>query len=133
MEDKQLVHLAAEARKYAYGPYSGYRVGAALIAEDGTVFTGCNIENIVYPAGICAERVAFSKAVSEGRRKFKAIAVAGSTGEMAYPCGICRQFISEFADPGFIVLCANVNEEFERFKFSDLLPKSFNAKFGGFA
>ena len=129
MEHKQLVHLAAEAKKNAYSPYSEYRVGAALVSEDGTVFTGCNIENIAYPSGICAERVAFSKAISEGKRRFKAIAVAGSTDEMAYPCGMCRQFISEFVDPEFVVLCANKNEEYEQFKFSELLPKSFNAKF----
>jgi cytidine deaminase len=129
MEHKQLVHLASKAKENAYNPYSGYGVGAALISEDGTVFTGCNIENIAYPSGICAERVAFSKAISEGYKKFKAMAIAGSTDEMAYPCGMCRQFISEFVDSGFVVLCANKNEEYEQFKFSDLLPKSFNAKF----
>jgi len=129
MENKQLVSQAVEAKRNAYNPYSGYSVGAALLSEDGTVFTGCNIENIAYPSGICAERVAFSKAISEGYRKFKAIAIVGSTDEMAYPCGMCRQFISEFVAPGFLVLCANMNGEYEQFKFSDLLPKSFNAKF----
>lgn len=129
MKDKELVRLASEAKERAYSPYSGYQVGAALVAEDGTVFTGCNIENIAYPSGICAERVAFSKAVSEGHRKFKALAVAGSTEEMAYPCGMCRQFISEFANPELTILCANKDGEFEQYEFSELLPKSFNAKF----
>ena len=129
MEDRKLVQLALEAKKKAYSPYSGYQVGAAVVTEDGTVFTGCNIENIAYPSGICAERVALSKAISEGYRNIKALAVAGSTAEMAYPCGMCRQFISEFVDPEFVVLCANKNEEYEQFKFSELLPKSFNAKF----
>ncbi|HHW48790.1 MAG TPA: cytidine deaminase [Clostridiaceae bacterium] len=129
MEYRQLVHLAAEAKKNAYNPYSGYSVGAALVSEDGTVFTGCNIENIAYPSGICAERVAFSKAISEGFRKFKAIAIIGSTDEMAYPCGMCRQFMAEFVGPEFVVICANKNGEYEQFKFSELLPNSFSAKF----
>jgi len=129
MEDRKLVQLALEAKKKAYSPYSGYQVGAAVVTEDGTVFTGCNIENIAYPSGICAERVALSKAISEGYRNIKALAVAGSTAEMAYPCGMCRQFVSEFANPELTILCANKDGEFERYKFSELLPNSFNAKF----
>ena len=129
MEDIELVKLAAEAKNNAYSPYSKYQVGAALVTEDGNVFEGCNIENISYSAGLCAERVAISKAVSEGYRKFKSIAVVGSTDEIAYPCGVCRQFMAEFGDAEFTVLCANRHNEYERFKLADLLPKSFAAKF----
>lgn len=129
MDEKQLIQIAKVAKQKAYSPYSGYRVGAALVTEDGSVFTGCNIENISYPVGICAERVAFAKAISEGHVKFKAIAVSGSTEEFAYPCGMCRQFMSEFAGDEFIVLCGNENNKYERLKLSELLPRGFDAKF----
>jgi len=129
MDEKQLIQIAKDAKQKAYSPYSGYRVGAALVTEDGSVFTGCNIENISYPVGICAERVAFAKAISEGHVKFKAIAVSGSTEEFAYPCGMCRQFMSEFAGDEFIVLCGNENNKYERLKLSELLPRGFDAKF----
>jgi len=129
MDEKKLVQLAQRAKQNAYAPYSKYRVGAALVTEDGSVFTGCNIENTSYPVGICAERVAFSKAISEGHTKFRGIAVAGSTEEFAYPCGMCRQFMAEFAGDEFIVLCANDNDKYERLRLSELLPRGFDAKF----
>jgi len=91
---QQLARLAVEAAQRAYVPYSGYHVGAALLTADGTIFTGCNIENAAYPAIICAERTAISKAVSAGHRDFVAIAV--STPNAGTPCGICRQVINEF-------------------------------------
>ncbi len=129
MDEKQLIEIAEQAKQNAYSPYSKYRVGAALVTEDGSVFTGCNIENISFPVGICAERVAFSKAISEGHTRFRVIAVAGSTDEYAYPCGMCRQFMAEFAEDEFIVLCANENDKYERLKLSELLPRGFNAEF----
>ena len=96
MNDLELYKIAEDARKNAYAPFSGFRVGAALLAEDGKVFTGVNVENSSYGATICAERTAFVKAISEGERKFEAIAI--SAGEVpSLPCGICRQFMYEFA------------------------------------
>lgn len=129
MDDKKLIQMAKQARESAYAPYSKFQVGAALVTEDGSVFTGCNIENISYPAGICAERVAFAKAISEGHTRFREIAVVGSTDDYAYPCGMCRQFMAEFAEDEFMVLCANEGSEYERLKFSELLPRSFKAEF----
>lgn len=102
--DRELIRLAYEGRSHAYAPYSGFLVGAALLTEDGCVYQGCNIENAGYSATNCAERTAFFKAVSEGRRKFRAIAVVGGkgeekTGELCAPCGVCRQVMMEFCDP----------------------------------
>lgn len=96
MTDEKLLEMALEARKFAYVPYSGYRVGAALLAEDGRVFTGCNVENAAYGNALCAERTALVKAVSEGVTRFTKIAIAGS-GSAPFPCGACRQSLYEFA------------------------------------
>lgn len=103
VDDKALAQAAVIARDAAYAPYSGFLVGAALLTSDGTVYTGCNIENAAFTPSICAERVAFSKAVSEGERQFAAIAVAGWPRDSqpdgpAYPCGVCRQVMVEFTD-----------------------------------
>ena len=95
MSDEQLLLIAKEASKNSYSPYSGICVGAALETESGKIYTGVNVENSSYGGTICAERTAFVKAVSEGERKFKRIAVAGSINNLV-PCGICRQFMSEF-------------------------------------
>lgn len=120
----QLVRRAAEARKNAYAPYSGFAVGAALLCTDGTVFTGCNVENASYPAGICAERSALSAAVSAGKRRFAAIAVAAGENPTP-PCGICRQALAEFGD--LDVLCADQNGSRCRvFSLRELLPVSFS-------
>ena len=96
MTDERLMELARQAREFAYAPYSNYRVGAALLAEDGTVYTGCNVENAAYGHAMCAERTALFKAVSEGARRFTKIAIAGS-GSAPFPCGACRQTLYEFA------------------------------------
>jgi cytidine deaminase len=117
-----LVQAALKAREQAYAPYSGYKVGAALLAEDGTIFTGCNVENAAYPSCICAERVAITKAISEGQRKFVAIAVVTSNG--GTPCGSCRQVMSEFA-PHMLVIVADLERIVAEFKLSDLLPHGF--------
>ncbi len=102
MDYKFLVNSAVEAKNISYSPYSKFRVGAALLTETREIFTGANIENISYSAGICAERVAFSKAVSGGHMNFTAIAIAGDSEDFVYPCGICRQFMAEFVSKQFI-------------------------------
>jgi cytidine deaminase len=117
-----LVKAAREARQRAYAPYSHYAVGAALLAAEGDIITGCNVENAVYPACICAERVAVTKAVSEGHRAFVAIAVATSSG--GTPCGICRQVIHEFA-PHAIVLTADEEGNIAEYTLDELLPAAF--------
>ena len=116
--------MAEEAMENAYSPYSKFKVGAALVADDGSVYTGCNIENSSFGATICAERTAIVKAVSEGKRKFEKIAIVSSSGDTTYPCGICRQVMSEFmtdADVVFKDKDGNIIVE----KVKDLIPKSF--------
>jgi len=128
---KELIRSAQEARKKAYAPYSGYMVGAAVLTNELRIYTGCNIENASYTPSICAERTAISKAVSEGRRGFKAIAIVGSPkGESitqySYPCGVCRQVMREFADPeSFIVIVARSGQDYRQYRLSELLPESF--------
>ena len=112
MEDRELVKLAAETRKKAYAPYSGFRVGAALFTGSGRVYTGVNIENASYGATVCAERTAVIKAVSEGENKIEAIAIASDSEEIVFPCGICRQVLSEFGDEDMKVICSRQNGEF---------------------
>ena len=128
-----MINLALEARDNAYAPYSQYAVGAALLAADGTVFQGCNIENASYGATNCAERTAFFKAISEGHRDFKAIAVAGgkigeSPVDYAYPCGICRQVMQEFCTREFLVLAAINETDYKEFLLKELLPHSFGGE-----
>lgn len=125
MTDKQLLDLAVKASENAYVPYSKFPVGAALECADGTVFTGCNVENAAYGSTICAERTAMCKAISEGYRDFKRIAVWGKSEDYCWPCGSCRQFLAEFgyrmqvvtgrADGGYVVKGLN-----------ELLPSAFN-------
>ncbi len=132
MTKEQLVDLAFQAQESAYAPYSGFMVGAALLCESGKAYLGCNVENASYGAGICAERTAAVKAVSEGERLFSAIAVVGfpkdaAPGEagFAYPCGICRQFLREFAAPGMKVYVARTREDVLDSTLEALLPHSF--------
>ncbi|MDO4304098.1 MAG: cytidine deaminase [Bacillota bacterium] len=128
---KELIRSAAEARKKAYAPYSGYTVGAAVLTRELRIYTGCNIENAAYTPSICAERCAISKAVSEGSRKLKAIAVVGGAGggedkKLAFPCGVCRQVMREFADPeDFVVIIAGNEQNYRCYYLSQLLPESF--------
>lgn len=124
--DAALCHAAAEAAKLAYAPHSGYRVGAALLAADGRVFTGCNVENASYGLTNCAERTALFKAVSEGVRNFKAIAIAGGTDSPAYPCGACRQALAEFCGPETPVICCTLDGKVAgSFTLGGLLPQTF--------
>ena len=125
MTNEKLLELAAEARKNAYVPYSGYAVGAALETKDGRVFTGCNIENAAYGATVCAERTAIFKAVSEGHRDFDTLVIAGRSDDYCVPCGTCRQVMMEFA-PELTVICLNKNGGSKRFSLKDLLPYGFD-------
>ncbi|NOZ88264.1 MAG: cytidine deaminase [Deltaproteobacteria bacterium] len=124
---KELEKLAVEARKMAYAPYSKYKVGAALLADDGNIYTGCNVENSSYGITICAERTAVAKAVSDGHRKFKAIAVATASSPPGPPCGICRQTLAEFS-PDLDVILVNTRGEKRRTKLSKLYPDHFDAR-----
>ena len=123
--DKDLVESALQAREQAYAPYSGFPVGAALLAASGRVFTGCNVENASYPLTICAERAALFRAVSDGEREFEAIAVVSVTG--ATPCGACRQVLSEFGGPdGHLrVLVGDTAGSIRSFTIAELLPEVF--------
>lgn len=127
MESKyqELVDAAFAAQAKAYVPYSKFRVGAAVLDEQGRIFSGCNIENSSYGASNCAERTAIFKAVSEGAKEIKVLAVITDANEFARPCGICRQVISEFAASDFKLLACSPNAEYEIQGMEDLLPSAF--------
>jgi len=128
---KELITSAIEARKKAYTPYSHFKVGAAVLTGELRIYTGCNIENAAYSPGICAERNAIYKAVSEGARKLKAIAVVGdkegdAITQYAFPCGVCRQVMREFGNPDeMMVIVAKSCEESQTYTLNQLLPESF--------
>lgn len=119
-----LVNKAIEARDNAYAPYSKFRVGAALLVSDGTVYTGCNVENVSFGATCCAERVAIFSAIAEGKRNFETIVVVSDSNEPVFPCGICRQVILEFDIP--TVVAADNRGQWKQYKTSDLLPYAFD-------
>jgi cytidine deaminase len=121
---EKLVAQAREARQRAYAPYSGYRVGAALLTKSGRIYTGCNVENAVYPLCTCAERVAVVKAVSEGEQAFDALAVVTENG--GAPCGSCRQTLREFGED-IVVLIADAAGAYRETTVAELLPDSFGA------
>jgi cytidine deaminase len=122
-----LVSAATAAREKAFAPYSGFRVGAALEADDGTVVTGCNVESASYGLTICAERVALVKAVSEGHTRFRCVAVVADTDDLTPPCGACRQMLWEFAPDAAVVL-SNLKGKTMRFTMRELLPHGFDAR-----
>lgn len=122
---EELIAKAIEAREKAYAPYSNYRVGAALLGKSGRVYTGCNVEDAVYPLVTCAERTAVVKAVSEGEREFVALAVA--TENAGSPCGSCRQVLHEFGED-IIVLISDAEGNYRETTVTDLLPDSFSRK-----
>ena len=124
MNDKELIRLAIEARERAYVPYSKFKVGAAVLTEEGLVFTGCNIESSSYTPTICAERTALSKAISEGHRNIDTIAVVGSLEKISFPCGVCRQFIREFGED-IRIISATSEDDYKVYTIKDLLPESF--------
>lgn len=135
MEQKQIVTLiekALKAREFSYSPYSNYMVGAAVLTADGEIYTGCNIENAAYGPTNCGERTAIFKAVSEGKREFRAIAIVGGKrggeGDYAAPCGVCRQVMMEFCKPEEMqVIVAKNKEEYKLFTLAQLLPEGFGA------
>ena len=127
---KKLIETAVEMTKMSYAPYSGFQVGAALLAKDGRIFAGCNVENAAYSPTNCAERTAFFKAVSEGAREFEAIAIAGGKNGVITkpiaPCGVCRQVMMEFCDSKtFKIYMAGASEYFEQATLEELLPGEF--------
>ncbi len=125
MTEQELVQKAMEMRQFSYAPYSKFAVGAALLCEDGNVFTGCNVENAAYGSTICAERTALVKAVSEGRQMgFVALAIAGQRDGYCWPCGSCRQMLCEFA-PGLKILAANEKGDYQKTTLQELLPHFF--------
>lgn len=126
IEEAKLIEKADSARKFAYAPYSGFKVGAALLSADGTVYTGCNIENAAYGPTNCAERTAIFKAVSEGRRDFTAIAVISDSEDFTAPCGVCRQVMAEFCGPDFKILMCNRKGEYQTVSLAELLPRAFS-------
>ena len=128
MTNRELIKSALAARENSHSPYSEFRVGAALLCADGKVYTGCNIENASYSATVCAERTAIFKAVSEGCRDVSVIAIVGGNSDkmtMAYPCGVCRQVMSEFCKKDFRIIVAESEEKYEEYTLGELLPKSF--------
>lgn len=126
MTKRELCQKAMDMLPAAYAPYSHFPVGAALECADGTVFTGCNIENAAYTPGCCAERTAVFKAVSEGRRTFKRIAVAAASEKFCAPCGVCRQVLAEFA-PDLEVILVNRDGETTETSLRELLPMGFDS------
>ena len=127
---QEMIDLAIEQLKYSYTPYSGFKVGAALMTKSGKLYTGCNIENAAYTPTNCAERTAFFKAVSEGERDFRAICIVGGKDgvltEYAAPCGVCRQVMMEFCNPDtFQIILATGKEQYEVFTLRGLLPLGF--------
>ena len=125
MTERELCQKAVAMLDMAYVPYSHFPVGAALLCKDGTVFTGCNIENAAYGLTICAERTAIFKAISEGHRDFKRIVIAGKSEDYCVPCGSCRQVMQEFA-PQMEVICLNGKGEAKHFALKELLPYGFD-------
>lgn len=124
MTDRELMGLAADVAKNAYAPYSRFQVGAALECDDGSVFTGCNVENAALGSTICAERSAACRAVSEGHTRFVRIAVWGEGNDYCMPCGACRQFLAEFS-ADMEVLCAKAGGRYVSYRLNQLLPHTF--------
>ncbi|MBQ0084186.1 MAG: cytidine deaminase [Clostridiales bacterium] len=126
MEYKELISAAIKAKENAYAPYSKFKVGAAILTKSGKIFTGVNIENASFSATIFAERTAIFKAVSEGEREFAALAlIGGRKNEICYPCGICRQVLSEFCNENMPIIIIKNENEYEELKLADLLPFAF--------
>ena len=133
MNNSLLIDIAVQARERAYCPYSGFAVGAALLCGDGSVYTGCNIENSAFSPTNCAERTAFFKAVSEGKRDFVKIAVVGGDAEKSPenycpPCGVCRQVMKEFCGADFEIIIAKNSDDYRSMTLAELLPASFDKR-----
>jgi len=130
MTDRKLIDMAAEVMANSYSPYSRFKVGAAIECSDGTVYTGCNIENSAFSAAICAESSALATAVSNGKYDFKRIAVISEGASYCFPCGVCRQRLSEFS-PTMEVLCARADGRYESYRLNTLIPKVFGLEQSG--
>ena len=136
IDKKLLIKKAFEAQKYSYSPYSNFAAGAALLSDNGDIYQGCNVENASFTPTNCAERTAFFKAVSEGQKKFTAIAIVGNKadikqgeGEFCAPCGVCRQVMAEFCDlDTFKVIVAKSEEEYLEYTLGEILPLAFTGK-----
>lgn len=135
MDYSDLIKTAINMQNFSYAPYSHFHVGAALLAENGKVYTGCNVENAAYGPSNCAERTAIFKAVSEGDKEFSAIAIVGgpedkdgkpTIEDFCPPCGVCRQVMSEFCKKDFVIILAKSPEEYKTFTLGQLLPESFS-------
>lgn len=131
MTEVELIRLAKDAMQHAYAPYSGFKVGAALLTADGKVYPGCNIENAAYTPSNCAERTAFFKAVYAGEHDFTAIAVVGGKDgvieDVFPPCGVCRQVMQEFCGPDFMIYMGRADDSFVAVRLEDFLPYGFSA------
>lgn len=131
MTNRELIKSAILAMQNAYAPYSGFKVGAALLTAGNDIYTGCNVENAAYSPTNCAERTAFFKAISEGERAFIKIAIVGGKNgiikDYVPPCGVCRQVIREFCDYNFIIIVAKSENDYKEYRLIDLLPESFGA------
>lgn len=131
MTEVELIRLAKDAMQHAYAPYSGFKVGAALLTADGMVYPGCNIENAAYTPSNCAERTAFFNAVYAGERDFTAIAVVGGKDgvieDVFPPCGVCRQVMQEFCGPDFMIYMGRADDSFVAVRLEDFLPYGFSA------
>lgn len=124
--NQEMIKEAILAKENAYVPYSHFRVGAALLTKSGKIYRGCNIENAAYTPTNCAERTAFFKAVSEGEREFEAIAISGDADDYLYPCGVCRQVMTEFCDPAtFKIFLVKDENDVKEFTLQELLPGGF--------
>ncbi|KRO00507.1 cytidine deaminase [Companilactobacillus kimchiensis] len=126
INEKQLFDVANKAMENAYAPYSHYTVGAAILCDDGKVYSGVNVENASYGLTNCAERTAIFKAVSEGAKHVLAIAIVNGTTEMSKPCGACRQVMSEFMGPDDLVFLTNSQNDYKEFSFKEILPLAFS-------
>lgn len=126
--EKELIDAAISVRENSYAPFSNFRVGSAIETDDGHIVAGCNVESASYGLTVCAERVAIWKAISEGKRKIKHIAVVADTEELTPPCGVCRQIIWEFGGD-IPVIMANLQGKVETMQMKDLLPRAFDTKF----
>ena len=124
MTDRNLIDMAAKAMANSYSPYSKFAVGAAIECNDGSVFTGCNVENAAYRAAVCAEATAIASAVTAGSRSFKRIAIISEGSSYCFPCGICRQMLNEFS-PEMEVLCARADGRYVSYPLTALLPMAF--------
>ena len=130
MTNRELIQEAKKARERSYSPYSGFRVGAALLTRSGKIYHGCNIENAAYSPSNCAERTAFFRAVYDGEREFEKIAVVGALADgdpnvPCPPCGVCRQVMMEFCKPEFRILLGQEGETYRSFTLEELLPQGF--------